>query len=116
MPNSGTNEFNSVDVDVAEHEYTTVRMLNPATQQTSAVGATGLSQTIPPVFAPPPRLYPHHQAILNHRIPLSIGGGTGQSRALVLLLRRAHRGEVSATVWPKILKEMCARKNIFAIE
>jgi len=32
------------------------------------------------------------------------------------LLRKAHLGEVSVTVWPKILKEMCAQKNIFVLE
>jgi aspartate--ammonia ligase len=59
---------------------------------------------------------PYHQAILQDRIPLSIGGGIGQSRTLMLLLRKAHLGEVSVTVWPKILKEMCAHKNIFVLE
>jgi len=59
---------------------------------------------------------PYHQAILNQRVPLSIGGGIGQSRTLMLLLRKAHLGEVSVTVWPKILKEMCAKKNIFVLE
>ena len=47
---------------------------------------------------------------------LSIGGGIGQSRTLMLLLRKAHPGEVSVTVWPKMLKEMCAKKNIFVLE
>ena len=60
--------------------------------------------------------YPYHQAIVNHQIPLSIGGGIGQSRTLMTLLRKAHLGEVSATVWPKVLKEMCAQKNIHVIE
>jgi aspartate--ammonia ligase len=59
---------------------------------------------------------PYHQAILNNEIPLSIGGGIGQSRTLMLLLRKAHLGEVSVTVWPKILKEMCAAKNILVLE
>ena len=59
---------------------------------------------------------PYHQAILNNQIPLSIGGGIGQSRTLMLLLRKAHLGEVSVTVWPKILKQMCAGKNIFVLE
>jgi aspartate--ammonia ligase len=59
---------------------------------------------------------PYHQAILNDQVPLSIGGGIGQSRTLMLLLRKAHLGEVSVTVWPKILKEMCARKHIFVLE
>jgi len=59
---------------------------------------------------------PYHQGILTHRIPLSVGGGIGQSRTLMLLLRKAHLGEVSVTVWPKILKEICAKKNIFVLE
>src|SRR6201987_5775035 len=59
---------------------------------------------------------PYHRAILEDRIPLSIGGGIGQSRTLMLLLRKAHLGEVSVTVWPKILKDICAKKNIFVIE
>jgi aspartate--ammonia ligase len=60
--------------------------------------------------------YPYHQAIVNDEIPLSIGGGIGQSRTLMLLLRKAHLGEVTVSVWPKILKEICARKNIHVLE
>jgi aspartate--ammonia ligase len=59
---------------------------------------------------------PYHQGILNDEIPLSIGGGIGQSRTYMYLLRKAHLGEVSVTVWPKILKDMCAAKNIFVLE
>ncbi len=59
---------------------------------------------------------PYHQAILKDQIPLSIGGGIGQSRTLMQILRKAHLGEVSVTVWPKILKEICAKKNIFVLE
>ena len=59
---------------------------------------------------------PYHQAIVNNEIPLSIGGGIGQSRTFMLLLKKAHIGEVSATVWPKILKDMCRNKNIHVIE
>ncbi|MBW2011625.1 MAG: aspartate--ammonia ligase [Deltaproteobacteria bacterium] len=59
---------------------------------------------------------PYHQAILNDEIPLSIGGGIGQSRTYMYLLRTAHIGEVSVSVWPKILKEICAQKNIHVLE
>ncbi|RMD98528.1 MAG: hypothetical protein D6814_07390 [Calditrichaeota bacterium] len=38
------------------------------------------------------------------------------SNDYMLLLRKAHLGEVSVTVWPKILKEMCAKRNIFVLE
>jgi aspartate--ammonia ligase len=60
--------------------------------------------------------FPYHQGIVNNELPLSIGGGIGQSRTLMLLLRKAHLGEVSVTVWPRILKEICSKKNIFVLE
>jgi aspartate--ammonia ligase len=59
---------------------------------------------------------PYHQAILNDQIPLSIGGGIGQSRTFMSILKKAHLGEVSATVWPSVLKDMCRKKNIHVIE
>ena len=59
---------------------------------------------------------PYHQMILNDEIPLSIGGGIGQSRTYMYLLKKAHLGEVSVTVWPKILKDICSKKNIHVLE
>lgn len=59
---------------------------------------------------------PYHQAILNDNIPLSIGGGIGQSRTFMYLLKKAHLGEVSVTVWPQILKDLGAERNIFVLE
>ncbi len=59
---------------------------------------------------------PYHRAILNDEIPLSIGGGIGQARTYMYLLRTAHLGEVTVTVWPKRLKEICAKKNIIVLE
>ncbi|MBN2019794.1 MAG: aspartate--ammonia ligase [Sedimentisphaerales bacterium] len=59
---------------------------------------------------------PYHQGVLNNQLPLSIGGGIGQSRTFMILLKKAHLGEVSATVWPKILKDMCHKKNIHVID
>jgi aspartate--ammonia ligase len=59
---------------------------------------------------------PYHQGIIKNELPLSIGGGIGQSRTYMLLLKKAHLGEVSVTVWPKLLKEICAKKNIHVLE
>jgi aspartate--ammonia ligase len=59
---------------------------------------------------------PYHQMIMNDQIPLSIGGGIGQGRVQMLLLRKAHFGEVTVTVWPKELKEICRKKNIHVLE
>jgi len=58
---------------------------------------------------------PYHRAILADEIPLSIGAGIGQSRTMMLLLRKAHLGEVSVSVWPHVLTEMCARRNIHVL-
>jgi len=59
---------------------------------------------------------PYHRAILEDRVPLSIGGGIGQSRTQMLLLRKAHLGEVSVSVWPRILTELCREKGIPVLE
>jgi aspartate--ammonia ligase len=59
---------------------------------------------------------PYHQWILNDEIPLSVGGGLGQSRIYSYLLRKAALGECSVTVWPKILRDMCAEKNIHLLQ
>jgi aspartate--ammonia ligase len=59
---------------------------------------------------------PYHQAILNDEIPLSIGGGIGQSRTYMYLLRCAHLGEVTVSIWPDELKNICEEKNIHVLE
>jgi aspartate--ammonia ligase len=59
---------------------------------------------------------PYHKAIMNGELPLSIGGGIGQGRLIMLLLQKAHIGEVTVTVWPKLLKDICAKKNIHVLE
>lgn len=55
---------------------------------------------------------PYHKMIMNDEIPQSIGGGIGQSRVYSLLLKKVALGECSVTVWPKVLRDMCADKNI----
>ncbi|HKB93304.1 MAG TPA: aspartate--ammonia ligase [Gaiellaceae bacterium] len=59
---------------------------------------------------------PYHRAIMADEIPLSIGAGIGQSRTMMLLLRKAHLGEVSVSVWPQVLKDMCAVRKIRVLE
>ncbi len=53
-----------------------------------------------------------HQSLMNDRIPLSIGGGIGQSRLCMYLLRCAHIGEVQASIWPEEMIQECAENNI----
>jgi aspartate--ammonia ligase len=59
---------------------------------------------------------PYHKMIMNDQIPLSIGGGIGQARTYMYMLRKAHLGEVTVTVWPKALKDICKKKNINVLE
>ncbi|MDL2221716.1 aspartate--ammonia ligase [Parabacteroides sp. OttesenSCG-928-N08] len=53
-----------------------------------------------------------HQSLLEDKIPLSIGGGIGQSRLCMFLLRCAHIGEVQSALWPEEMVESCLRNNI----
>lgn len=53
-----------------------------------------------------------HKSLLEDKIPLSIGGGIGQSRLCMFLLRCAHIGEVQASIWPEEMVEVCAKNNI----
>ena len=56
--------------------------------------------------------FPYHKSILNDSIPLSIGGGIGQSRTFMYLLRKAHLGEIEVSVWPQYFIDMCKKYNI----
>ncbi|MCI5792758.1 MAG: aspartate--ammonia ligase [Lachnospiraceae bacterium] len=56
---------------------------------------------------------PFHKMILNKELPYTIGGGIGQSRLCMLLLGRAHVGEVQASVWPQSMRDECAKHNIY---
>ena len=56
-----------------------------------------------------------HKKLLNDELPLSIGGGIGQSRLCTYLLRKAHIGEVQASLWPDEMIRQCAEHNIFMV-
>lgn len=57
----------------------------------------------------------YHKMLLNGELPYTIGGGIGQSRLCMLLLDRAHVGEVQASIWPKEMKEECRKNKIFLL-
>ena len=48
-----------------------------------------------------------HQQLLNDRLPLSIGGGIGQSRLCMVMLHKAHIGEIQASIWPDDMRREC---------
>ena len=48
-----------------------------------------------------------HQRLLNDQLPLSIGGGIGQSRLCMVMLHKAHIGEIQASIWPDDMRKEC---------
>jgi aspartate--ammonia ligase len=55
---------------------------------------------------------PYHAALLNKKLPLTIGGGLGQSRICMYFLGKAHIGEVQASLWPQAMKEECEKAGV----
>jgi len=53
-----------------------------------------------------------HKMLLNDQLPLSIGGGIGQSRICMFFLRKAHIGEIQASIWPDEMVAECKKLNI----
>ena len=58
------------------------------------------------------RNFPYHKGILNGTLPLTIGGGIGQSRICLQLLEKAHIGEVQTSLWPEDMRQKCKESNI----
>ena len=58
---------------------------------------------------------PFQKAILNDELPYTIGGGIGQSRLCMYFLRKAHIGEVQASVWPQEMIDKCAAHHIYLL-
>lgn len=61
------------------------------------------------------RTLPFHSMLLNGELPLTIGGGIGQSRMCMLLLEKAHLGEVQASVWPDYVMKECEEKGVILL-
>lgn len=56
-----------------------------------------------------------HKRLLNGELPLSIGGGIGQSRLCMLFLRKAHIGEIQSSIWPEEMRIECAKNKIYLV-
>ena len=61
------------------------------------------------------RNLPFHKQLLNGELPYTMGGGIGQSRLCMLLLNRAHIGEVQAGTWPREMREICKEHNMILL-
>ena len=58
------------------------------------------------------RNFQYHKDILNNNLPLTIGGGIGQSRVCMLLLGKLHIGEVQASLWPQEMRKICSENGV----
>ena len=56
--------------------------------------------------------YAYHRGILEDTLPLTIGGGIGQSRLCMLMLEKAHIGEVQVSVWPEDMAAACQAHGV----
>ena len=53
-----------------------------------------------------------HKKLLNNELPLTIGGGIGQSRLCMVLLHKAHIGEIQVSIWPDDMRAECIKLNM----
>ena len=58
------------------------------------------------------RKFPFHQMVLDGTLPLTMGGGIGQSRLCMLLLGKAHIGEVQASIWGEETRTKCKQAGV----
>jgi len=56
-----------------------------------------------------------HKRLLNGELPLTIGGGIGQSRLCMFYLQKAHIGEIQSSIWPDEMIQECRHNNIFLL-
>jgi aspartate--ammonia ligase len=61
------------------------------------------------------RSLPFHKMLLNDELPLTIGGGIGQSRLCMLMMGMAHIGEVQSSIWDEETSRVCAEKGILLL-
>ncbi|MDE6729802.1 MAG: aspartate--ammonia ligase [Oscillospiraceae bacterium] len=79
------------------------------------VDETSLQEQLAKADALDRNQYAYHQMITNQTLPLTIGGGIGQSRLCMLLLEKAHIGEVQSSIWSEDMITACAEHNIILL-
>lgn len=76
------------------------------------VDENSLAEQLKKANAEERKAFPFHKALLNGELPLTMGGGIGQSRLSMLLLGKAHIGEVQVSLWDEETKRICAEKDV----
>lgn len=76
------------------------------------VDEKALDEQLTKAHADERRNFPFHKALLDGKLPLTMGGGIGQSRLSMLLLEKAHIGEVQVSLWDETTKQVCKQNGI----
>ena len=76
------------------------------------VDAASLQSQLEKAGCPERAALPFQKAVLNDELPFTIGGGIGQSRICMFFLRKAHIGEVQASIWPDDIRETAMKHGI----
>ncbi len=79
------------------------------------VDAEALDRQLTVAHADDRRTLEYHRGVLEGKYPLTVGGGIGQSRLCMLLLEKAHVGEVQSSVWPAGMREALAEKHVYLL-
>lgn len=79
------------------------------------VDAAALEKQLREAGAEERKSLPFHQALLKGELPLTVGGGIGQSRICMFFLEKAHIGEVQASVWPADMMKDCEEKGVILL-
>ena len=79
------------------------------------VDETSLDEQLKKAGCEDRREFPYHRMLLDGELPYTIGGGIGQSRLCMLLLDRAHVGEVQASLWPEEMRRKCREHKIILL-
>ena len=82
------------------------------TYHRSELDADALREQLEKAGCPERALLPFQKAVLEDRLPFTIGGGIGQSRICMFFLRKAHIGEVHSSIWPHDVVEACEKAKI----
>ena len=79
------------------------------------VNAQSLKEQLEKANATDRMKFDYHRMIADGTLPLTIGGGIGQSRLCMLMLEKAHIGEVQVSVWPETMRQECMDNGIFLL-
>lgn len=79
------------------------------------VSPSSLQEQLEKAGCPERAAFPYHKALLDGKLPYTIGGGIGQSRLCMMLLQKAHIGEVQASIWPEDMSRACQEAGILLL-